>query len=143
VCPAPPLRPGISHGIHAVTACARVFSLRTVCASCAGWHSTVSGKVGELGAHDHNLYCCMLHPINRKDQKEEGKSNLPQTDRLPREFVRSFCENRVHRRVGSVSHRIPRRAVSERSSQLVSKPQLIAVARSIDGRHTCGALTDS
>jgi hypothetical protein len=67
----------------------------------------VSGKAGELGAHghdDHDLYCCMLYPINRKDQKEEDQSNLPQIDRLPREFVCSFCENRVHRRVGSVSH---------------------------------------
>jgi hypothetical protein len=57
----------------------------------------VSGKAGESGAHGHELYCCMLHPINRKDQKEEGESNLPQIDRLPREFMRSFCENRVHR----------------------------------------------
>jgi hypothetical protein len=44
-----------------------------------GWHGTVSGKAGEPGAHGHDghdLYC-MLHHINRKDQKEEGQSNLP------------------------------------------------------------------
>jgi hypothetical protein len=86
------------HMAHAVTACARVFSSRTVRTSCAGWHGIVSGKVGEPGAHGHDghdLYC-MLHHINRKDQ-EEGQSNLPQIDRLPRKLVRSLDEHRVHR----------------------------------------------
>jgi hypothetical protein len=82
----------------------------------------VSGKAGELDAHDHDLYCCMLHYINEKTKKEEGRSNLPQIDRLPRKLVRSFGEHRVHRRVGSVSHRIPRRAVSERSCQRRRRP---------------------
>jgi hypothetical protein len=117
VCPAPPLRPGISHGAHAVTACAWVFSSRTVRASCVGWHGTVSGKAGEPGAHDHDLYCCVLHYINEKTKKEEGRSNLPQINRLPRKLVRLLDERRIHRRVGSVSHQILRRAVSERSCQ--------------------------
>jgi hypothetical protein len=103
----------------------------------------VSGKAGEPGAHDHDLYCCMLHYINEKTKKEEGRSNLSQIDRLPRKLVRSIGEHRVHRQVGSVSHRIPRRAVSDRSYQLVSEPWLFARVRSIDGGHTCGALADS
>jgi hypothetical protein len=67
------------HMAHAVTACARVFSSRTVRTSCAGWHGIVSGKVGEPGAHGHDghdLYC-MLHHINRKDQKRGGSIEPP------------------------------------------------------------------
>jgi hypothetical protein len=33
----------------------------------------------------------------KKNQKEEGQSNLPQIDRLPRKLVHSLGEHRVHR----------------------------------------------
>jgi hypothetical protein len=67
---------GISHGAHAVTACARVFSSQTVRMSCTGWHGTVSGKAGEPGAHGHDLYR-MLHHINRKRSKRGGSIEPP------------------------------------------------------------------
>jgi hypothetical protein len=66
---------GTSHGAHAMTACARVFSSRTVHALCLGEHGTVGSKAEERGTHvqdGHNLHLtsCMLQIEKHKMRRD-------------------------------------------------------------------------